>query len=161
MEPLAWYIAGPLIGLFVPLLLILRGKQLGISSSFRAIGAQLFPNWNYFKYDWRKDAWQLEFALGIIIISFSLFFWTVIGTPIVSTETVYGQNAQNIYQMENAAIFFFGAVLIGFGARYADGCTAGHCIMGNAQGAVSSAITKVFFFIGGLIATHFIVPNLF
>ena len=161
MEPLAWYIAGPLIGLFVPLLLILRGKQLGTSSSLRAIGAQLVPNWSYFNYEWRKDTWQLEFALGVIIISFSLFFWTDMGTPIIDAETVYGEMAKDIYQVENAALFFFGAVLIGFGARYADGCTAGHCIMGNSQWAASSAITTVFFFIGGLITTHYIIPNLF
>jgi len=161
MEPLAWYIAGPLIGITVPLLLLLRGKQLGISSGFRVLGAQIFYSWEYFKYDWKKDFWQLEFALGLIIAAVLILNFTELGIPEIATESAYGVVSKEIYELENGILFFAGAVLIGFGARYADGCTAGHCIMGNAQLAPSSAISTVFFFVGGLIATYLIVPNLF
>lgn len=161
MDPLAWYIAGPLIGITIPALLVLRGKQLGVSSSFRVLGSQIFSNWEYFKYDWKKDFWQLEFALGLVLSSLLIFSFTDIGTPEISGDVTYGIVAENVYTLDNGLIFFFGAVLIGFGARYADGCTAGHCIMGNSQLAPSAGITTVFFFVGGLIATYFVVPQIF
>ena len=159
MEPLAWYIAGPLIGITVPILLIIKEKQLGISSSFRVIGATIFPNWNYFRYDKQKDYWQVFFALGLIVAALLMFQFTSIGDPKIGLATEYA--SVPVYTTDNLAIFFFGAFLIGFGARYADGCTAGHCIMGNSQFALSSLLTTICFFIGGLIATYWIVPKLF
>lgn len=160
MEALPWYIAGPLLGLMVPALLILREKQLGISSSFRVIGAKLFPKWAYFQYDWKKDMWQIHFSIGLLIAAFLLFGCTNIGIPRIDKTTEYGVQALSIYDTANALLFFFGAIAIGFGARYADGCTAGHCIMGNSQLAPSALLTTVFFFVGGLISTYFILPFL-
>lgn len=160
MEALPWYIAGPLLGLMVPALLILREKQLGISSSFRVIGAHLFPKWDYFRYDWKKDTWQIHFSIGLLVAAFLLFGVTDVGTPIIDDSSDFGAQALTIYDRSNVFLFFFGAVAIGFGARYADGCTAGHCIMGNSQLAPSALLTTVFFFIGGLISTYLILPNL-
>ncbi len=160
MEALPWYIAGPLIGLTVPALLVLREKQLGISSSFRVFGATLLPKWNYFRYNRQKDVWQIHFSIGLIIAAILLFNFTSIGIPEIDPTTEYGMIAGQIYDASNYWIFFVGAVCIGFGARYADGCTAGHCIMGNAQLAKSSLLTTVFFFIGGLISTYWILPQI-
>ena len=65
-EPWPWYVAGPLIGLTVPILLILGNKSFGISSSLRHICAACIPgNINFFKYDWRRESWNLFFVLGI------------------------------------------------------------------------------------------------
>ena len=78
-QPWAWYVAGPLIGLIVPLLLILGNKSFGISSSMRHICASCAPaNVKFFKYDWKKEVWNLFFVGGFFLARFSLrsFFRT-------------------------------------------------------------------------------------
>ena len=67
-QPWPWYVAGPLIGLTVPALLILGNKSFGVSSSLRHICAACFPaDIKFFKYDWRKEAWNLFFVAGILL----------------------------------------------------------------------------------------------
>jgi hypothetical protein len=67
-EPWPWYVAGPLIGLTVPVLLIIGNKSFGISSSLRHICAACIPaNISFFKYDWKKESWNLFFVLGIFL----------------------------------------------------------------------------------------------
>src|SRR5690606_7766313 len=67
-QPWPWYVAGPLIGLTVPALLILGNKSFGISSSLRHICASCFPaNISFFKYNWKKEIWNLFFVFGIFI----------------------------------------------------------------------------------------------
>jgi len=46
---------------------------------------------------------------------------------------------------------FAGGILLGFGGRWADGCTSGHGISGTMQLAVSSWISAICFFIGGIL----------
>ena len=69
--------------------------------------------------------------------------------------------AQSIYDVKNALQFFIGGILVGFGTRYANGCTAGHCIMGVSQFALSSILATIAFFVGGLIGSLFIVPAIY
>ncbi len=70
-QPWPWYVAGPLIGLMVPMLLLLGNKKFGVSSSLRHICASTFPaNVSYLKYDWKKENWNLFFVAGIIIGAF-------------------------------------------------------------------------------------------
>lgn len=65
-QPWPWYIAGPLIGFTVPTLLIIGNKTFGISSSLRHICAACIPaNIPFFKYEWKKEIWNLLFVLGI------------------------------------------------------------------------------------------------
>jgi uncharacterized membrane protein YedE/YeeE len=67
-QPWPWYVAGTIIGLTVPALLLLGNKQLGISSSLRHLCAVCLPaNIAYFKYDWRKEIWNLFFVFGILL----------------------------------------------------------------------------------------------
>jgi len=159
---LPWYIAGPLIGLIVPLLLLLREKQFGVSSSYRYIGALVFPKWAYFNYKKGQDLWQLQFAIGVILSGLAAFFYcdSCEFTPAPSPKT-YAHISTNVYELRNWWQFLIGGFLVGFGARYANGCTAGHCIMGIAQFSVASIIATISFFIGGLIASHFIVNLIF
>jgi hypothetical protein len=161
MITLPWYIAGPLIGLIVPILLIVRKKQFGISSSFRVVGSYLLPRVAYFRYPREKDAWQVFFVLGIALTAFLVFFLSGDPHPESKAEAVYAQRAAHIYELASWPLFLLGGLLVGFGARYADGCTAGHCIMGNAQFAWASLLTTIAFFIGGLVATYFILPQFF
>src|ERR1017187_10037064 len=67
-HPWPWYIAGPLIGLIVPALLILGNKSFGISASLRHLSAACLPSKiPFFQYDWKKEAWNLFFVFGIFI----------------------------------------------------------------------------------------------
>jgi uncharacterized protein len=70
-HPWPWYIAGPLMGLAVPALLIVGNRALGISSSLRHICAACVPsNIPFLNYDWKKESWNLFFAAGILIGGF-------------------------------------------------------------------------------------------
>lgn len=157
--PLAWYIAGPLLGLMVPLLLILREKQFGISSSYRYLWSLALPGINYFNYDKKQDQWQFNFALGLILSG--LLATQFIDLAVSEFTYDYQKIAHSVYELDKAWIYLVGGIFVGFGARYANGCTAGHCIMGVSQFAKSSILATVAFFIGGLIATYFINPFIF
>lgn len=161
MSALPWYIAGPLIGLIVPVLLIVRRKQFGISSSFRVMGSWIFPRMEYFRGAKEKDLWQVHFVLGIALVSLLFFYFTGIPHPEKQVTSVYSTRAESIYDLASWPIFLLGGLLVGFGARYADGCTAGHCIMGNAQFSKASFLTTLAFFGGGLLATYFLLPLFF
>ncbi len=149
---LAWYIAGPLIGLMVPILLIIRSKQLGISSGLRWLGSLLTPGLSYFDYNRKKDFWQIEFTIGILLVS--VLFGSLGLIPEFKGD-------KEILIAENAPVFLVGGILIGFGSRMANGCTAGHCIMGTSQFSTASIIATIFFFIGGWIASNFLTSIIF
>jgi len=173
-----WYVAGPIIGLMVPALLLLTGKAFGISSSLKHTCAATLPTKaEYFQYDWRASGlWNLVFVAGILIggilavqvfggggptgiskatqtdlqalglTDFSglvppeLFSWSALSTPAGLITIVLG------------------GFLVGFGARYAGGCTSGHAIMGLASLQLPSLIAVIGFFIGGLTTTYLLLP---
>ena len=147
-EPWPWYIGGPLIGLTVPLLLILAGKTFGISSSFRHLGSMCSPGTGI-EYlgenDWRKEAWNLFFVAGILIGSaLAMYALSGVSFPLLP---------EHYHGWKGAAALFVGGILVGFGTRYADGCTSVHSIMGMANLKWSSLVATICFFIGGLIVT--------
>jgi uncharacterized membrane protein YedE/YeeE len=157
--PLPWYIAGPLIGLIVPLLLLLREKQFGISSSYRYIWSLITKKPAYFNYDNKVDAWQAQFGIGLIAVGFYYYFTKE--ANFLMNDELSNQLNVDFYQISKWVVFLIGGILVGFGARYANGCTAGHCIMGMSQLSLTSLIATVGFFIGGLIIAHFINPILY
>jgi len=166
-EPLAWYIAGPLIGLIVPLLLILKEKQFGISSSYRFFISGLTKKPGYFNYKREQDAWQFYFVIGLILTGVMYgvngYDLNALKTTVVGFgggDVIHYVSTVGFYDLSNWAIFLFGGILIGFGSRYSNGCTAGHCIMGMSQFSKTSLIATIGFFIGGLITTYFIIPFL-
>lgn len=154
MEPWPWYVSGPLIGLSVPLLLLLTGRNLGISSSFRHIGAACMPKSKlpYFNsgYRWRDHAWNLLFVVGVLVGGF-------IGNYLLSSEPV-AFLPDSYMSVTGVLALFGGGILIGFGTRYADGCTSGHTIMGISALNWPSLVATVFFFVGGLVSTWLIMP---
>lgn len=180
-KPIAWYVAGPLIGLMVPILYILGNQSFGISSSFRHACAPIMPkSIPYFNYDWKKSGgWNLKFALGIVLGGFLASLTFPDGYEIALAESTkqtmaaeYGItdfsglvpaevfNWGNVLSFSGFFILIVGGLLIGFGTRYASGCTAGHGITGMANFQKASLIATIGFFIGGLISTYFILPNL-
>lgn len=149
LQPWPWYISGPLIGLTVPLLLLLSGKSLGISSSLRHIGSVCTPN-SKLPYlrdnDWRKHSWNLIFVFGIAIGGF-------VGAQLLSAEPV--QYLPESYSSLSGAVkLMIGGLLVGFGVRYANGCTSGHTIMGLSLLHWPSLVATISFFVGGLLTTH-------
>jgi uncharacterized membrane protein YedE/YeeE len=157
--PLPWYIAGPLIGLVVPLLLILREKQFGISSSYRYLWSVVTKKPAYFNYANRADGWQVQFGLGLICIGFYYYF-TQDANYLLNDELA-NRYAVDFYQLKNWAVFLTGGLLVGFGARYANGCTAGHCIMGMSQLSPASLVATLGFFVGGLVVAYFVNPFIY
>jgi uncharacterized membrane protein YedE/YeeE len=176
-QPWAWYVAGPLIGLTVPALLILGNKTLGISSSLRHVCAICMPTKiPFFNYDWKKEAWNLFFVAGIILgaVIVASFFSNPnpvnINPKLVVELNSYGITNQksllpeqlfNWHQLLTAkGLFFmvFGGFLVGFGTRYAGGCTSGHAIMGLSNLQLPSLIATICFMIGGFIMANLILP---
>lgn len=156
LQPWPWYISGPLIGLTVPLLLLLSGKSFGISSSFRYIGCAIVPQskLGYLRnIAWREHSWNLVFVLGVAIGGF-IASHLLSATPITFLPNSY-------HSIGGVIALAFGGVLIGFGTRYANGCTSGHTIMGLSLLSWPSLVATVFFFVGGLLSTNLIVRWLF
>ena len=178
-RPWAWYIAGPLIGLMVPLLLLIGNKTFGISSTLGQICAACFPGRiAIFRYDWKKESWNLVLAAGIVIggILGGIVFPNPEPVRISAATTADLQAAgiTNSGGLHPAEIFSFGALLtlrgfifvvvggflVGFGTRYAGGCTSGHSIMGMSNLQWPSMIATGCFFAGGLLMTWVLMPGL-
>jgi uncharacterized membrane protein YedE/YeeE len=178
-QPWPWYIAGPLIGLVVPALLLLGNKTFGISSSLRHICAACIPaNISFFKYDWKKESWNLFFVAGIIAGGFiATYFLSVPGPVNLNPKTIIilkqlgvkdfsGLLPHDIFsfsQLLTIRGFIFivvGGFLVGFGTRYAGGCTSGHAIMGISSLQWPSLVATCCFMIGGFLMTWLILPYL-
>jgi uncharacterized protein len=176
-QPWHWSVAGILIGLTVPALLIIGNKQFGISSSLRHVCAMCVPaNIPFFKYDWKKEIWNLYFVVGIIIGGFIGNYFLANPNPMeiaAATKTVlsnYGIsdyrelqptelfNMDNLLTIKGLFMFVFGGFLVGFGTRYANGCTSGHAIMGLSNLQWPSLVATICFMIGGFLSTHFLLP---
>lgn len=176
-KPWPWYIAGPLIGLTVPALLILGNKRLGVSSSLRHICAACVPaNINFLHYDWKKQSWNLFFVSGILIGG--IIAGNIFGNPLpvnISSGTVHvlhqmgvqtdsGLLPANLFSwhallsLKGIILMVIGGFLVGFGTRYAGGCTSGHGIMGLSNLQWPSLIATASFFAGGIICSFFILP---
>jgi len=149
LNPWPWYVAGPLIGLTVPALLLLSGKTFGISSSLRHVCSIAFPGRSRIAYlrdnDWRSESWNLFFVAGILIGSF-------VTARFLSAEAVVLLPAA-LATTTGMVKLFIGGLLVGFGTRYADGCTSGHTISGLANLNWPSLVATVSFFVGGLLST--------
>jgi len=176
-KPWPWYVAGPLIGLTVPALLLIGNKSFGISSSLRHVCAACLPaNIPFFKYDWKKEIWNLFFVAGILLGGFIATY--LLGNPeqIVVAETLktdlaqYGvTNYESILPIDlfswpalltlrGFIMMVFGGFLVGFGTRYAGGCTSGHAIMGLSNLQWPSLVATCCFMAGGFIMVNLILP---
>lgn len=176
-RPWPWYVAGPLIGLTVPLLLLLGNKPFGISSNLRHLCAACIPaRIPFFQYDWRKESWNLFFAGGIFLGGL------IAGTGLRNPEPVqmnpalaaelatYGvQDASHLVPLElfnvhallslrGFLLMIVGGFLVGFGTRYAGGCTSGHAIMGISSLQWPSVVATCCFMAGGFIMANLVLP---
>ena len=176
-SPWPWYVAGPIIGLTVPLLLILGNKRLGISSTLRHLCAACVPaNIPLFKYDWKRDQWNLFFAGGVLIGG--LLGGVVFANPDpvqLSQATIaylhsFGLNDLSgmmpselfhwsaLVTAKGFILMISGGFMVGFGTRYARGCTSGHGILGLSALQWPSLVATISFFTGGILFSYFILP---
>jgi len=176
-QPWPWYIGGPLIGLTVPALLILGNKHFGISANLRHACAICFPaGIPFFNYNYKKEVWNLVFVLGILIGGIIASSFLVSNTPIQVNQNLlnnlaaYGitdyssMNPPDIYNWEylfsirGIIMMIGGGFLVGFGTRYAGGCTSGHSIMGLSTLQWPSLVATICFMIGGIMMSNLLLP---
>lgn len=176
-QPWPWYVAGPLIGLTVPVLLIIGNKSFGISSSLRHICAACLPaNISFFKYDWKKEMWNLFFVAGIFLGGMVAVYFLANPQPVKISDNLANQlagygitdytglvpkqlfNWQSLLSLKGIIMIVVGGFLVGFGTRYAGGCTSGHAIMGLSTLQWPSLVATCCFMAGGFVMANFILP---
>ena len=181
LAPWPWYVSGPLIALVLALLLIFD-KTFGMSSNLRTLcimgGAGKYSE--FFNIDWKQFKWNLIVVLGAIIggfiaaqflsdgsvsainpdtaIELNEMGFENVGHTLVPDE-IFG--ASNLTSIKTWALLLIGGFLVGFGTRYAGGCTSGHAITGLSSLQRPSLVAVIGFFLGGLLMVNFILPLIF
>lgn len=172
-----WAISGFLIGM-VMIALILFGKNFGMSSNLRSLcsmtGIGRFVP--FFDWDWKSQRWNLAVLAGAMLGGYLAIYH-------LSNDQVVNLNPTTIEQLQvlnvdapegkflpdalfqssdfkTILLLVFGGFLIGFGSRYAGGCTSGHAISGLSNLQIPSLKAVIGFFIGGLIMVHLVLPYL-
>jgi uncharacterized membrane protein YedE/YeeE len=175
-HPLPWYVAGPLIGVMVPALLLVGNKAFGISSSFRHVCAALAPcGLEFFQHDWKRiGLWNVTFLAGVFVgaAAAAQFAPPTVQISARTIETLRALGVRDFAGLAPPDIFTWaslltlrgflcivaGGFLVGFGTAYAGGCTSGHAIAGLADRQLASLIAVCGFFAGGLTTTYLILP---
>lgn len=179
-QPWHWSVAGVLIGLTVPALLILGNKTFGISANLRHICAACLPaNIPFFKYDWKKETWNLFFIGGVLVGAYlaTHFLADPNGFQIAADTKADLQalgvsdfsasmpsdlfGVDQILSLKGLIFMVIGGFLVGFGTRYGGGCTSGHAISGLANLQFPSLVATISFMVGGFLMTHFGLPLIF
>lgn len=181
LQPWPWYVSGPLIAV-VMAVLVFFGKTFGMSSNLRTLcsmgGAGKYAD--FFRFDWKAQRWNLTVVLGAIIGGFIAVQFLSDGSPIalnpetisdlevlgfeqVGAALVPGEiyDLERMLSLKGLFIILGAGFLVGFGTRYAGGCTSGHAITGLSNLQLPSLIAVIGFFIGGLLMTHFLLPLIF
>ncbi|TMM32457.1 YeeE/YedE family protein [Polaribacter aestuariivivens] len=181
LQPWPWFVGGPLIALSL-FLYFYFGKNFGASTNFETLctmaGAGKVSD--YFKKDWKERDFALLFVVGLIIGGFISATYLIPNQKIdLNPKTVQEltdlgfSNVANqyfpdeifseevVFSLKGFLILILSGVLIGFGTRYAGGCTSGHAITGLSSLQLPSLLAVIGFFIGGIIAAWFIIPILF
>lgn len=180
-EPWPWYVSGPMIA-FIMFLLLMVGKNFGMSSNLRTLCAICGAGnqADFFKFDWKAQKWNLVVVAGAIIGG-------LIGSQFLSSNAIVAISPDTVADLntlgfgsagkaymptelfETSALLDFkkmillslGGFMVGFGARYAGGCTSGHAISGLSNFQLPSLIAVIGFFIGGLTMIHLFFPLIF
>ncbi|MFK7757267.1 MAG: YeeE/YedE family protein [Flavobacteriales bacterium] len=174
-----WYVAGPLIAVIM-VTMFFFGKTFGISSNLSTMcsAAGAGKRVEFFNFDWKSKVWNLVFLLGTVLGG--VISATILNSPEpigLNPETVeilssYGIENQGVlpdevfgmealFSLKGLGLLILGGFMVGFGARYAGGCTSGHAISGLSNLQLPSLVAVIGFFIGGLIMVHVLFPLIF
>jgi uncharacterized membrane protein YedE/YeeE len=141
-----------------------------------ACAACLPANIKFFKYDWKKEVWNFFFVGGILIGAFLATEFLSNPDPIqVNPKLVaelkdYGItdyskmipsevfSLDSLFSIRGFIILIGGGFLVGFGSRYAGGCTSGHSIMGLSDLQKPSLIATISFMLGGFLMANLLLP---
>jgi len=177
-DPWPWYIVGPLMGATIPLLLFLGNKMLGASSSLRHFCAIIPNRIDYFQYPVKEGMWNILFALGVVLgggITYKYFYRADLVCISSATKADLMElglsdfsglipmeifSYEHFWTIRGLLFTLVGGFLVGFGVRYAGGCTSGHGFMGLSQLSLSSFIAIMAFFAGGVLFTFLLLPFL-
>lgn len=178
-QPWPWYTSGMAIAAIMVTLLYF-GKSFGFSSNLRTMCtmAGAGKRVSFFDFDWRTQKWNLLFLVGSIIGGVISSTLLNNGAPLqLSAATIKdlsglgirfdGQlNPSQLFgiqalSVKNIVLMLTGGLLVGFGSRYAGGCTSGHAISGLSNLQLPSLVAVIGFFAGGLIMTHLLLPLIF
>ncbi|MDB5118819.1 MAG: YeeE/YedE family protein [Sphingobacteriales bacterium] len=179
-QPWPWYTSGIAIA-FTMVLLLFFGKSFGVSSNLKTMCtiAGAGKRVKFFDFDWKAQKWNLLFLLGSVFGGVIASNFLTNDEPLkLSAATIKdinelgivfdgGLNPSQIFGLEFLSSFkgfltlLLGGVLVGFGSRYAGGCTSGHAISGLSNLQIPSLLAVIGFFAGGLIMTHFLLPYIF
>jgi len=178
-QPWPWWAAGIIIGLIVPALLILGNKHFGLSANLRHACAACFPaNVKFFKYEWKKEVWNFFFVGGIVLGA--VIASTVLANPepvkvapeLAAELQTYGITDytgmvpqqliswESLFSLRGFIMLVVGGFFVGFGSRYAGGCTSGHAIMGLSDLQWPSLVATIFFMVGGFLMANLILPHI-
>lgn len=175
---LPWYVGGPLIALIM-LALLWLGRSFGFSSNFRTICSAMGAgkNCDFFRFDWKSQSWNLLFLVGSVIGGYiAAHYLSVDQIPPINEKTITElkelgfESAGSMYSpselfedysLKNIIILLVGGLMVGFGTRYAGGCTSGHAISGLSNLQWPSLVAVIGFFIGGLLMVHVLFPLIF
>ena len=181
LQPWPWYFSGFMIA-FVMFLLLMLDKKLGMSSNLRTLcticGAG--KKVSFFSFDWKAQKWNLIVVFGVTVGGYIAYNFLSINTSVnINTETIQhlnelgfknaGKNflpeelfgTSALSNLKSVLILVIGGFLVGFGARYAGGCTSGHAISGLSNLQFPSLIAVIGFFLGGLFMIHILFPLIF
>lgn len=177
-QPWPWYVGGPLVAIIM-LLLIYLGKSFGFSSNFRTICSAMGAgkSCDFFAFDWKSQKWNLLFLVGAVLGGIvSVTFLGGEQIPEISAATTQSLHEIGMhsvgetyspteifktYSWGSIFLLLIGGLFVGFGTRYAGGCTSGHAISGLSNLQLPSLIAVIGFFIGGLLMVHLIFPFIF
>jgi uncharacterized protein len=176
-QPWPWYVAGALIGLTVPALLILGNKHFGISANLRHACAAVLPaNIRFFQYNWKKEIWNLFFVGGILVGAFLATQFLSSSEPVKVAPALLAElkgygiedhqkilprelfSFESLLTLRGFILLVVGGFFVGFGTRYAGGCTSGHSIMGISDLQVPSMIATASFMAGGFLMANVLLP---
>ncbi|WP_224491044.1 YeeE/YedE family protein [Robertkochia flava] len=180
-EPWPWYVSGPMIAVIM-LLLLMAGKNFGMSANLRTFCtiAGAGKTNDFFRFDWKSQRWNLLLVAGAVMGGF-------LANTVLSRDTKVNINEDVVVELQNMGfesagdaylpteifsndvfgqpitlgLLLLGGFLVGFGARYAGGCTSGHAISGMSDLQLPSLIAVIGFFAGGLIMINLLFPLIF
>jgi uncharacterized membrane protein YedE/YeeE len=133
----------------------------------------------FFDFNWRTQIWNLVFLVGAILGGFLAKEFLSTNEPLKLAESTVKDlkelgfekptttqplelfSLENAFTLKGFLVLAIGGLLVGFGSRYAGGCTSGHAISGLSDLQVPSLIAVIGFFIGGLAMTFLIFPLIF